>query len=109
VKTNLMKIFVIATLMVFISTGVLLADGWRGDGGRGRYAYGHYKPGAYPHYRYYAPRPYPVVRYYRPVVVNPYVYYPPVVYAAPAPSEYYYGPPPAIQPWIDFSVSVRGH
>jgi hypothetical protein len=106
-KSNILKVFAIASLITLVGSGVSLADGWKGDGSRG--AYGRYSDGRYSHYRYCAPRPVPVVRHYRPVVVRPNVYYPPVVYQAPAPSGYYYGMPPVIQPWVGFSLSMRGH
>ena len=108
-KTNILKILTIATLMIFVGTGVSLADGWKGNGGRGGYAHGHYRHEGYPHYRYCAPKPLPVVRYYRPVVVRPYVYYPPVVYAAPVPNGYFYGPPTVIRPGVAFSFGMSGH
>jgi len=37
-KTSIMKIFVIATFMIFVGTGVSKADGWKGDGGKRGYA-----------------------------------------------------------------------
>ena len=108
-KSNIWGIFAIAALIVGVGSGVSLADGWKGDGGRGGYGYGHYRHGGYSHYRYCVPGPVPFARHHPPVVVRPNVYYPPVVYQAPAPSGYYYGMPPAIQPWIGFSFGVRGH
>ena len=90
-KINMLKIFAIATLMIIFGAGVSLADGWKGDGGRRGYAYGHYKHGGYPHYQYCAPRPIYVERQYYPVVVERYVYHPPVVYQAPAPSGFSFG------------------
>jgi hypothetical protein len=90
-KINLMKIFAIATLMIFVGVGVSLADGWKGDGGRRGYGYGHYKHGGYPHYQYCAPRPVYVEHHYRPVVVERHYYSAPVYYTAPAPSGFFFG------------------
>ena len=90
-KSNLVKIFAIATLMIFVGVGVSLADGWKGDGGRRGYGYGHYKHGGYPHYQYCAPRPVYVEHHYRPVVVERYYYPAPVYCTAPAPSGYFFG------------------
>ena len=77
-KTNIMKILVIAALMIFVGAGVSLADGWKGEGGPRGHAYGHYKHGEY-HY-YAPPRPVYVERHYYPVVVERHVYHPPVGY-----------------------------
>ena len=90
-KSNLLKIFAIITLMIFIGAGVSLADGWKGDGGKRGYAYGHYKHGGYPHYQYCAPRPVYVEHHYRPVVVERHYYPAPVYYTAPAPSGFFFG------------------
>jgi len=90
-KTNILKIFVITTLMIFIGAGASLADGWKGEGGRRGYAYGHYKHGGYPHYQYCAPRPVYVEHHYRPVVVERHYYPAPVYYTAPAPSGFFFG------------------
>jgi hypothetical protein len=91
-KTNILKICVIATLMVFIGTSVSMADGWKGESDKRGNAYGHYKHREYRNYQHYAPpRPVYVERHYRPVVVERHVYYPPVVYQAPAPSGFFFG------------------
>ena len=90
-KSNLMKIFVIATLMIFFGAGVSFADGWKGDHGKHGNAYGHYKHGGYHHYHYAPPRPVYVERHYRPVVVERHYYPAPVYYAAPAPSGFFFG------------------
>ena len=90
-KTNILKILVIATLMIFFGAGVSLADGWKGDGGKRGHAYGHYKYGGNPHYQYYAPRPVYVEHHYRPVVVERHYYSTPVYYTAPAPSGFFFG------------------
>jgi hypothetical protein len=92
VKTNILKIFAIATLMIFIGTGVSFADGWKGERGKHDYAYGHYKHKVHHHYHHYAPpRPVYVERHYRPVVVERRYYPEPVRYAAPAPSGFFFG------------------
>ena len=90
-KSNLMKIFAIATLMILIGAGVSLAGGWRGDCGPHGHAYGHYKHGGYHHYHYVPPRPVYVERHYRPVVVERHYYSAPVYYPAPAPSGFFFG------------------
>ena len=90
-KTNMLKIFAIATLMIIFGAGVSLADGWKGDGGRRGYAYGHYKHGGYPHYQYCAPRPVYVEHHYRPVVLKRHYYPEPVYYVAPAPRGFFFG------------------
>jgi hypothetical protein len=94
-KTNILKILVIATLMIFFGAGVSLADGWKGDGGKRGHAYGHNKHGGYPHYQYCAPRPVYVEHHYRPVVVERHYYPAPVYYAvyhaAPAPNGFFFG------------------
>jgi len=100
VKTNILKIFVIAALMVFISAGVSMADGWKNESGKHGNAYGHYK--------HYAPRPVYVEHHYRPVVVERHVYHPPVVYQAPAPSGYFFGMS-VMEPGMAFSFGMSGH
>lgn len=90
-KSNLMKIFVIATLVIFFGAGVSFADGWKGDRGKHGNAYGHYKHGGYHHYHYAPPRPVYVERHYRPVVVERHYYPAPTYYAAPAPSGFFFG------------------
>jgi hypothetical protein len=87
-KTNLLKILVITTLMIFFGAGVSLADGWKGDRGKHGHAYGRYKQKVYHHHYYAPPRPVYVERHYRPVVVERHYYPAPVYYATPAP------PPP---------------
>jgi hypothetical protein len=90
-KTNILKIFVIITLMIFIGAGVSLADGCKGDNGKRGHAYGYYKHGGYPHYQYGAPRPVYVEHHYRPVVVERHYYLAPAHYSAPAPSGFFFG------------------
>jgi len=90
-KSNFMKIFAIATLIIFLGAGVSLADGWKGDRGKHGNAYGHYKQRDYHHYHYAPPRPVYVEHHYRPVVVERHYYPAPVYYAAPAPSGYFFG------------------
>ena len=90
-KTNIMKIFAIATLMIFLGAGVSLADGWKNESGKHGYAYGHHKHGGYPHYQYCALRPVYVERQYYPVVVERHYYPAPVYYTAPAPSGFFFG------------------
>jgi hypothetical protein len=87
-KSNVMKIFTITALMLFIGAGVSFADE-RGHH-RGR-AYGHYKHKAHHHYHYAPPRPVYVEHHYRPVVVERHYYPAPVYYAAPAPSGFFFG------------------
>ena len=106
-KSNLLKIFAIATLMIFVGVGVSLADGWKGDGGKRGHAYGHYKHGGYPNYRYCAPRPVYVEHHYRPVVVERYYYPAPVYYVTPPPSGYYFGMS-VMEPGVGFSFGVSG-
>jgi hypothetical protein len=108
VKTNILKIFAIATLMIFIGTGVSMADGWRENGNNRGYAYGHYKQREFQHYPYYAPRPAYVERQYYPVFVERRVYHPPVVYQAAPPSGYFFGMS-VMEPGIAFSFGVGGH
>jgi len=108
VKTNIIKIFAIATFMVFIGAGVSMADGWKEGGGNRGHAYGHYKQREYQHYQYYAPRPVYVERQYYPVVVERHVYHPPVVYQAPAPTGYFVGIS-VFEPGMAFSFGVSGH
>ncbi len=88
-KSNIMKIFAIAALMIVIGAGVSLADDYRGHH-RGP-AYGHYKHRVHHHYHYAPPRPVYVERHYRPVVVEQHYYQEPVYYAPPAPSGYFFG------------------
>ena len=90
-KTNILKILSIATLMIFLGAGVSLADGWKGDRGKHGNAYGHYKHGGYHHYHYAPPRQVYVERHYRPVVVERHYYPAPTYYAAPAPSGFFFG------------------
>ena len=106
-KSNILKIFAIAALMIFLGAGVSLADGWKGDGGKRGYAYGHYKHGGYPHYQYCAPRPVYVERHYRPVVVERHYYQEPVYYVTPPPSGYYFGMS-MMEPGVAFSFGVSG-
>jgi hypothetical protein len=90
-KSNILKIFAIASIMIFIGAGVSLADGWKESGKRG-HAYGHYKHRVHHHYHHYAPpRPVYVEHHYRPVVVERYHYPEPVRYVAPAPSGFFFG------------------
>ena len=90
-KSNLMKIFAIVTLMIFLGAGVSLADGWKGDRCKHGNAYGHYKQRDYHHYHYAPPRPVYVEHHYRPVVVERHYYPAPVYYTAPAPSGFFFG------------------
>jgi hypothetical protein len=91
-KTNILKILTIAALMVFISSGVALADGWKHDGGKPGYGYGHYKHHGQHHYHHYAPpRPVYVEHHYRPVIVERHYYHEPVRYIAPAPNGFFFG------------------
>ena len=106
-KINILKIFAIAALMIFLGAGVSLADGWKGDGGKRGYAYGHYKHEGYPHYQYCAPRPVYVERHYRPVVVERHYYQEPVYYVTPPPSGYYFGMS-MMEPGVAFSFGVSG-
>ena len=106
-KTNILKIFAIATLMIFLGAGVSLADGWKNESGKRGYAYGHYKHGGYPHYQYCAPRPVYVERHYRPVVVERHYYQEPVYYVTPPPSGYYFGMS-MMEPGVAFSFGVSG-
>jgi hypothetical protein len=107
-KNNILKIFVIVTLMIFVGAGVSLADGWKGDYGQRGHAYGHYKHREYEHYQYCAPRPVYVERQYYPVMVERHVYHPPVVYQAPAPSGYFFGMS-VMEPGMAFSFGMSGH
>ena len=107
-KTNILKIFVIAALMVFIGAGVSMADGWKGESGKRGHAYGHYKQKEYHHYQHYTARPVYVEHHYRPVVVERHVYHPPVVYQAPAPSGYFFGMS-VMEPGMAFSFGLSGH
>jgi hypothetical protein len=91
-KTNILRIFTIVTLMVFIGNGVSFADGWKGESGKRGHAYGHYKHRVHHHYHHYAPsRPIYVEHHYRPAVVERHYYPEPVYYAAPAPSGFFFG------------------
>jgi hypothetical protein len=108
VKTNILKIFAIATLMIFIGAGVSMADGWRENGGNRGPAYGHYEQRGYQHYQYYVPSPVYVQRQYYPVVVERHVYHPPIVYQAPAPSGYFFGMS-VMEPGVAFSFGMSGH
>jgi hypothetical protein len=90
-KSNIMKIFAIITLMIFIGTGVSFADGWENKSGKRGHRYGHYKHQVHHHYRYAPPRPVYVERHYRPVVVERHYYPAPTYYAAPAPSGFFFG------------------
>jgi hypothetical protein len=104
-KTNMLKILVVAALMTFVSAGVSLAGGWKGESGQRGYAYGHYKHGEY---QYCAPRPVYVGRQFYPVVVERHLYHPPVVYRAPEPSGYFFGLS-VMEPGVAFSFGMRGH
>ena len=106
-KTNILKILSIATIMIFLGAGVSLADGWKNENGKRGHAYGHCKHGGYPHYRYCSPRPVYVEHHYRPVVVARY-YYPAPVYAAPAPPSGYYFGMSVMEPGVGFSFGVSG-
>lgn len=88
-KTNILKIFTIAALMIFIETDVSFAGGWKGDSGKPGPAYGHYKHREFNHYA--PPRPVYVERHYRPVVVERHYYPEPVRYVAPSPSGFFFG------------------
>lgn len=107
-KSKALKIFVIATLTVFIGTGVSMAGGWKGESDKRGNAYGHYKHREYQHYQYCAPRPVYVERHYRPVVVERHVYHPPVVYQAPAPSGFFFGMS-VVDAGTAISFGVSGH
>jgi len=89
VKTNILKIFTIAALMIFIGTGLSFADGWKADNGKPGHAYGHYKHREYHHYA--PPRPVYMERHYRPVVFERHYYPKPVRYVAPSPSGSFFG------------------
>jgi len=104
-KSNFLKILSIAALMIFIGSGVSLADDDRGHY-RG-HGYGNYKHGVHHHYHYAPPRPVYVERHYRPVVVERHYYPAPVYYAAPAPSGFFFGMS-AMEPGIGFSFGVNG-
>ena len=88
-KSNLLRILAITALMIFIGSGVSLADDDRGHY-RGR-GYGHYIHRVHHHYHYAPPRPVYVERHYRPVVVERHYYPAPVRYVAPAPSGFFFG------------------
>jgi hypothetical protein len=107
-KTNILKILLIATLMIFLGVGVSLADGWKNESGKRGNAYGHYKKTEYRNYHHYEPpRPVYVEHHYRPVVVERHYYPAPVYYAAPALSGYYFGMS-VMEPGVAFSFGVRG-
>lgn len=108
-KTNILKIFAITTMMIFIGAGVSFADGWKNDGGSRGHAYGHYKQREDDHhYRYYAPRPVCVEHYCRPVIVERHYYHKPVRYIAPAPSGNFFGVS-VMEPGVAFSFAISGH
>lgn len=90
-KSTILKIFLITTLMIFLGAGVSLAHGWRHQGHPGGPAYGHYKHRVYHHYHYAPPRPVYVEHYYRPVVVERHYYPAPSYYAPPAPNGFFFG------------------
>lgn len=104
-KSNILKIFAITTLMIFIGAGASLADDDRGHH-RG-HAYGHYKHRVHHHYHYAPPRPVYIEHHYRPVVVERHVYHPPVVYQAPVPSGYFFGMS-VMEPGMAVSFGVGG-
>jgi len=108
-KTNILKILSIATLMNFLGAGVSLAGGWQGDCGPRGNAYGHYNKTEYRPYHHYAPpRPVYVEHHYRPVVVERHYYPAPVYYAAPAPPCGYYFGMSVMEPGVAFSFGVSG-
>ena len=107
-KINNLKIFAIASIMIFVGAGVSLADGWKDNGGKHGNAFGHYKQGRYQYYEYCVSRPVYVERHYRPVVVERHVYHPPVVYQAPAPNGYFFGMS-VMEPGMAFSFGMSGH
>jgi hypothetical protein len=91
-KINFLKLFAITAFMIFIGTGVSMADGWKDENGKRGHADGHYKHREYHHYHHYAPpRPVYVTHHYRPVVVERHYYPEPVRYVAPAPSGFFFG------------------
>jgi len=90
-KSNLLKIFVIAALTTILGAGVSFADGWKNQSGKRGHAYGHYEHRVHHHYHYAPPKPVYVERHYRPVVVERHYYQEPVYYAAPAPSGFFFG------------------
>ena len=106
-KNNTLKILSIATLVIFVGAGVSLAGGWKAEGGKRGYAYGHYKLEGYPNYRYCPPRPVYVERHYRPVVVERHYHQEPVYYVTPPPSGYYFGMS-VMEPGVAFSFGVSG-
>lgn len=108
-QTNILKIFVIVTLMAFLGAGVSMADGWKNESGKRGNAYGHYKKTEYRQYHHYAPpRPVYVEHHYRPVVVERHYYPAPVYDAAPAPSGFFFGISVA-DAGSAFSFGMRGH
>jgi hypothetical protein len=108
VRTNILKIFAISTLMIFIGFGISMADGGKENDGNRGHAYGHYQEREYRHYKNYAPRPLYVEHHYRPVVIERRVYRQPVVYQAPAPRGFFFGMT-VVEPGMAFSFGVGGH
>jgi hypothetical protein len=107
-KTNILKILTITALMVFIGTGVALADGWKHAGGKPGYGYGHYKHDGHHDCDYYAPpRPVYVEHHYCPVIVERHYHHEPVRYIAPAPNGFFFGMSVA-EPGSAFSFGVSG-
>jgi hypothetical protein len=95
-KTNVMKIFAIASIMIFIGAGSSMADGWK--------AGNHIPPGhAYGHYK--APVHFGRERHYYPVVVERRYYHEPVRYIAPAPNGYFFGMS-VMEPGVAFSFGA---
>jgi len=108
-KSNILRIFAIAILVIFVGAGVSMADGWKNESGKRGNAYGHYKQREYHHYQHYAPhRPVYVEHHYRPVVVERHVYHPPVRYVAPAPRGFFFGMSVVdAGSWFGFGVGGR--
>jgi hypothetical protein len=90
-KSTILKIFVITTLMIFLGAGASLAHGWKNKCYPGGPAHGYYKHRVYHYYHCAPPRPIYVEHYYRPVVVKRHYYPAPVYYAPPAPSGFFFG------------------
>jgi len=90
-KNNILKIFTIAAVVIFLGAGVSFADSWKNGRGKHGYDYGRYKHRVHHHYHYAPPRPVYVQHHYRPVVVERHYYPEPVYYAAPAPSGFFFG------------------
>ena len=108
-KTKTSKLLAIATIMIFIGSGVCFADGRKNDGGSRGHAYGHYKQTeAHHYYPHYAPRPVYVEHCYRPVVVERHYYHEPVRYIAPAPYGNFFGMS-IMEPGVAFSFAISGH